>query len=66
MTNMLIVITSKEGVRKKTALVIDKIEGFQDQRPIEDRIHVFAGGNVFNVCDNLDTVWDMLVARFDE
>ena len=66
MTNMLIVITSKEGVRKKTALVIDKIEGFQDQRPIEDRILVFSGGNVFNVCDNLDTVWDMLVARFDE
>ncbi len=60
-SNMLIVITCKEDRLRKTVLVLDKIEAFQEEG---DRINVFSGGNIFSVCEDLDIVWTKLVKHF--
>ena len=61
MTEMIIVTTCKEDVRKATVLVLDKIEAFQEEG---DALNIFSGGNIFYVCDDIQGVWSKLVSHF--
>ena len=59
--NMIIVTTEKEGKKRVSNIVLDKIEGWQRDG---DRLNIFVGMHIFSVCEDIDNVWSALVAHF--
>ncbi len=58
---MIIVTTEKEGNKRVSNIVLDKIEGWQIDG---DRLNIFVGMHIFSVCEDIDKVWSGLVEHF--
>ncbi len=61
MTEMIIVTTEKEGIKRVSHIVANKIEGWQIDG---DRLNIFVGQHIFSVCEDIDNVWAGLVKHF--
>jgi len=61
MIKMIIVTTEKEGIKRVSHIVVDKIEGWQIDG---DRLNIFVGVHIFSVCEDIDKVWKRLVDHF--
>ena len=61
MTEMIIVTTEKEGNKRVSNIVLDKIEGWQRDG---GRLNIFVGVHIFSVCEDIDNVWAGLVKHF--
>ena len=61
MTKMIIVTTEKEGNKRVSHIVVDKIEAWQIDG---DRLNIFVGMYIFSVCEDIDKVWKRLVSHF--
>ena len=65
MTKMIIVTTEKEGNKRVSNIVLDKIEAWQiDGERSSRRLHIFVGMHIFSVCEDIDKVWASLVDHF--
>ena len=62
-SNMITVITTKDGTERVSNIVLDKVEAWA---AFNDRIEIFVGMHIFTVVDNIKKVDGLLRARFGD
>ncbi len=62
-SNMITVITTKDGTERVSNIVLDKVEAWA---AFTDRIEIFVGMHIFTVVENIEKVDGLLRARFGD